>query len=134
MSPGLCECGCNTYQVEIAVPKGIEFEYKYLMKNHENHSWWELGDNRKFNVKDLTPQNCDDNFVIEKLDDWVETDGTGVLRGDPWLRGVIPGLRHRWDVYNMHRDKIIEVAGSLQNFAEGYKHYGFTRGICEVYY
>jgi len=60
------------------------------------------------------------------------SDGTGLIEQDPWLAPYADALRRRYRDYKKALADIERNAGSLQAFSEGYKYFGFNRGLCEA--
>ncbi|MDR0954790.1 MAG: alpha amylase C-terminal domain-containing protein [Rikenellaceae bacterium] len=49
-----------------------------------------------------------------------------IVANDPWLQPNERELQERYDRYVRRRDEIIAASGSLSDFANGYRWYGFT--------
>ncbi len=57
-----------------------------------------------------------------------QADGTGLIDLDPWLEPHEDALRHRYQRYLKARQRIVEAAGSLENFARAHEYFGLNRG------
>ncbi len=55
-------------------------------------------------------------------------DGTGLIALDPWLKPYADRLRHRFQHYQQLRERIVTVAGSLEQFSRQYEYFGLNRG------
>ncbi len=55
-------------------------------------------------------------------------DGTGLITLDPYLEPYTNHLRARHAHYRQTNQRLIDIAGSLPNFATGHQYFGLTRG------
>jgi len=60
--------------------------------------------------------------------DW-PSDGTGLIRLDPWLEPYADKLRRRYQRYQQTLRRIVEAEGSLENLSRGHEYFGFNRGV-----
>ncbi len=58
----------------------------------------------------------------------VDSDGTGLIAGDPWLEPYAGQLRQRWRHYLKMRDGIQQAGGLLGAMSRGHNYFGFNRG------
>ncbi|MCK4340493.1 MAG: alpha amylase C-terminal domain-containing protein [Phycisphaerae bacterium] len=57
-----------------------------------------------------------------------QPDGTGLIELDKWLEPYADKLRDRYAQYQQALRRIVEAAGSLEQFSQAYSRLGFNRG------
>src|SRR4051794_18165112 len=57
-----------------------------------------------------------------------KTDGTELIKFDPWLEPYAPALRDRYSHYQWVHSRIDETGGIMGPVSQGHHYFGFNRG------
>eukprot|EP01117_Protostelium_nocturnum_P005840 TRINITY_DN2107_c0_g1_i1.p1 TRINITY_DN2107_c0_g1~~TRINITY_DN2107_c0_g1_i1.p1 ORF type:complete len:706 (+),score=290.42 TRINITY_DN2107_c0_g1_i1:246-2363(+) len=78
-------------------------------------------------LKEATKDQSKGEKKVEKKDYSNAKDGTQVIATDEWLAPYENELKARFAKYQSVKNQIVQAEGSLSEFAEGYKKFGFNR-------